>query len=119
MSYMISDISEIDNRQTLQSRPVGSLRYTIAAEIKEYYFYLYYFQNTTKSSESAVAIRNKQLGELVDQGYVTVVPQTIHGGVNPGCLHVLGSFEEDVADDVPLEHPALGLGYSAKDAIIT
>ncbi|KAF9384692.1 hypothetical protein CPB97_005459 [Podila verticillata] len=154
---------------------VDSLRSTLAAEIKEYHFHLYYFQNNTKSHESAVAIRNK-LSELIDQGYVTVVPQSIHGGVNPGPVgpHVLGSFElwcpiegfarlfswftlnrgnhsvlihpltkeilidhteraiwmgqplpldfdifeEDVAEDLPLEHPELGLGYSAKDATV-
>ncbi|KFH66910.1 hypothetical protein MVEG_07435 [Podila verticillata NRRL 6337] len=46
------------------------------------------------SHESAVAIRNK-LGELIEQGYVSIVSQSIHGRVNPGPIgpHVLGSFE--------------------------
>lgn len=160
---------------SLLSEPADSLRSTLADEIKEYHFHLYYFQSNTKSRESAVAIRNK-IGKLVEQGYVTVVPQSMHGGVNPGPSgpHVLGSFEvwcpiegfarlfswftlnrgkhsvlvhpltkeilfdhteraiwmgqplpldfdifeEDVAEQIPFEHSELGLGYSAKDAIV-
>ncbi|KAF9315104.1 hypothetical protein BG003_003476 [Podila horticola] len=152
-----------------------SLRSTIAVEVKEYHFHLYYFENNAKSRASAIAIRSK-LGELVDQGYVTAVPQTIHGGVFPGPTgpHVIGSFEvwcpiegfarafswftlnrgnhsvlvhpltkeqlldhttravwmgqslpldfeifkQDVLDHYPVEYPELGLGYSAKDAIV-
>ncbi|KAF8953800.1 hypothetical protein CPC16_005052 [Podila verticillata] len=76
-----------------QSTP-DSLKSTIAAEVKEYHFHLYYFENNAKSRASAVVIRNR-LGELVDQGYLKVVPQTIYGGVFPGPTgpHVIGSFE--------------------------
>ncbi|KAG0086390.1 hypothetical protein BGZ93_007870 [Podila epicladia] len=71
-----------------------SLKSTIAAEVKEYHFHLYFFQNNVKSRESAVAIRNK-LTELIDQGYVTIVPQEVPGGVHTGPIgpHVIGSFE--------------------------
>ncbi|KAG0009099.1 hypothetical protein BGZ82_004211, partial [Podila clonocystis] len=79
---------------SLSSKPADSLRSTIAAEVKEYHFHLYFFQNNTKSRESAVAIRNK-LTELIDQGYVTIVPQAVPGGVHTGPIgpHVIGSFE--------------------------
>ncbi|KAF9407049.1 hypothetical protein BGZ94_002844 [Podila epigama] len=161
---------------SLSSQPAADpLRSTIAAEVKEYHFHLYYYQNNAKSRESAIAIRNK-LGDLIDQGYVTVVPQNVPGGIFPGPVgpHVIGSFEvwcpiesfarlfswftlnrgkhsvlvhpltreqlldhtdraiwmgqsipldfdifkQDVLDEIPLEYPEYGLGYSAKGAIV-
>ncbi|KAF9319986.1 hypothetical protein BG006_002889, partial [Podila minutissima] len=50
--------------------------------------------NNTKSRESAAAILSKP-NEPTDQGYVTVVPQDVPGGIHPGSVdhHVIGSFK--------------------------
>lgn len=91
----VADLAASTASLSLTSEPAtDSLKSTIAAEVKEYHFHLYFFQNNAKSRESAVAIRDK-LTELIDQGYVTIVPQEVPGGVHAGPIgpHVIGSFE--------------------------
>ncbi|KFH66909.1 hypothetical protein MVEG_07434 [Podila verticillata NRRL 6337] len=90
----VADLAASTLSLSLSSESTVTLSSTIAAEVKEYHFHLYFFQNNVKSRESAVAIRNK-LNELIDQGYVTIVPQAVPGGVHTGPIgpHVIGSFE--------------------------
>ncbi|KAG0356396.1 hypothetical protein BG005_004687 [Podila minutissima] len=79
----VADLAASTASLSLTSEPAtDSLKSTIAAE------------NNAKSRESAVAIRDK-LTELIDQGYVTIVPQEVPGGVHAGPIgpHVIGSFE--------------------------
>ncbi|KAG0069687.1 hypothetical protein BGZ93_003280 [Podila epicladia] len=81
--------SEISKRS-----PSAALEPTIAVKIRKYHFHPYFFQNNTKSRESAAAIFSK-LNEPNNQGYVTDVSQDVPGGNHPDSFgpHVTGSFE--------------------------
>jgi len=69
--------------QVSDQLPTVSLESTIAAEIKEYHFHLYFFQNNTKNCEPAFAIL-KTFGELIKQAMSPLsrrtYPVEVHSG---------------------------------------
>ncbi|KAF9315105.1 hypothetical protein BG003_003477 [Podila horticola] len=113
-----------------------------AQEMKEFHFHTYFFQTNPDSLAAARAFRAK-IAALVEQGYFKVVLQAWRDGINTTPLgpHVIGSFEtwdeivdhtaravwlgqsvpmdfkvlRETLDEIPLQYPELGLGYSAKE----